>query len=164
MALKACDQLWRTWKSNCSFKVKFRRLRACVESFLLYGSEPWTITKGLQKRINGCYTRLLRKAHGWSSKDHKTLAEIIGNILRVSSTIKSRRLQFIGHCVRCSNGNQPVKNLVSGQPPEPLNIGQGNRKTFIKQELEDLPDLNIDEIFSAGRNRELWRELTRTDL
>lgn len=37
-------------------------------------------------------------------------------------------------------------------------------KTFIKQMIEDLPDLNIDEIFSAGRNRELWKELIRTDL
>jgi len=32
-----------------------------VESVLLYGSENWTLTKSMEKRLNGNYTRLLRK-------------------------------------------------------------------------------------------------------
>ena len=66
LAFKACDKLWRLWKSKCSPVVKFRVFRACVESVLLYGSEAWTLTESLEKRINGCYTRLLRKARGWT--------------------------------------------------------------------------------------------------
>ena len=58
-------------------------------------------------------------------------------------------------------GSQPVKNLVLWRPPEPLQIGQGNRKTHISQMLEDLPELDIKDITRVGNNREVWRELIR---
>ena len=33
---------------------------ALVESVLLYGSETWTMTKRLEKMVDGCYTRMLK--------------------------------------------------------------------------------------------------------
>ena len=43
-----------------------------------------------------------------------------------------------------------IKNLVLWQPPEPLKIGQGNRKTNINQVLEDLPGIDIEDVTIAG--------------
>ena len=40
-----------------STKIKF--FRACDENILLYGAETWTISKELEKRLDGTYTRLL---------------------------------------------------------------------------------------------------------
>ena len=111
LAFKACDQLWRV-ESRCSPAVKLRVFRACVESVLLSGLETWTLTKSLEKRINVCCTRLLRKARGWTYKDHETLAEIYGEVPKVTTAIKDRRLQFIGHCIRCARCTQPVPNLA----------------------------------------------------
>ena len=48
----------KAWTS----KLKIRLFRAAVKSILLYGSETWTITETLAKRIDGCYTHMLRMA------------------------------------------------------------------------------------------------------
>ena len=50
-------------------------------------------------------------------------------------------------------------NLVLWQPPEPFNIGQGNRKMDINQVLEDMSGLDIEDTTRAGNNIEVWREL-----
>ena len=44
-------------------------LTAAVESVLMYGSESWTLTEILTKRLDGLYTRLLRFALNISWKD-----------------------------------------------------------------------------------------------
>jgi hypothetical protein len=37
--------------------------RACVEStLLLYNAVPWTSTDSLSRKLDGCYTKLLRHA------------------------------------------------------------------------------------------------------
>ena len=78
LAFKAVDKLWRVWKSAIPESLKVRFFRACVEPVLLYGSETWTLTAYLTKRLDGCYTRLLRKAKGWTFRDRKTNAELYG--------------------------------------------------------------------------------------
>ncbi|KAL5259157.1 hypothetical protein ACHWQZ_G009571 [Mnemiopsis leidyi] len=42
--------------------MKIRLFRATVESVLLYGSETWTISQAMAKRINGSYSRMSRMA------------------------------------------------------------------------------------------------------
>ena len=63
IAFKACDS------GKCGDQS------ACVESVLLDGSKICTLTKCLEKRINGFYRRLFRKAREWNNEDLKTLAE-----------------------------------------------------------------------------------------
>ena len=52
------------------------RVRACVESVPLYGSEDWTLTKSLEKQLNGCYSRLLRMVFNVHWKEHVTNEEL----------------------------------------------------------------------------------------
>ena len=73
---------------------------ATVESILLYGSETWTLTKTLQKRLDGCYTRMLRMAYNISWKEKKTNVQLYDGLPPVSSKVASRRLKLAGHCVR----------------------------------------------------------------
>ena len=40
--------------------LNIRIFKVTIETILLYGSETWTINNSLEKRINGCYTKLLR--------------------------------------------------------------------------------------------------------
>ena len=44
-------------------------LFVAVESVLLYGSESWTLTEALTKRLDRLYTRLLRFALNMSWKE-----------------------------------------------------------------------------------------------
>ena len=63
-------------KSICNSKMnislKIRTFKATVEPILLYGSETWTINVSLRKKIDGCYTRLLRMASDISWKEKLT--------------------------------------------------------------------------------------------
>ena len=77
--------------------------RSAVESVLLYGSESWTMTDTLSKRIDGTYTRLLRTALNVSWRQHLTNRQLYGNLPPISSVIRVRRLQFAGHCYRSKN-------------------------------------------------------------
>ena len=61
-ALGACHQMKLVWKSYMRRELKVRLFLATVESILLYGSETWTVSQTLAKRIDGCYTRMLRMA------------------------------------------------------------------------------------------------------
>ena len=59
-AWAACHKLKQIWKSDLRKAIKVRLFTALIESVLLYGSETWTMTKRLNKVLDGCYTRMLR--------------------------------------------------------------------------------------------------------
>ena len=71
-AWTACHKLHKVWKSKLPRSTKIRLFVSTVESVLLYGSETWTITKQMEKKIDGCYTRLLRMALNISWQQHLT--------------------------------------------------------------------------------------------
>ena len=59
-ACSALDRLRTIWKSTLPEQIKKGFFRAVVESVLLYGSSAWTLTKRLESKLNGTYTRMLR--------------------------------------------------------------------------------------------------------
>ena len=48
------------WKSDLTDKMKRSFFQAAVASILLYGRTTWTLTKRLEKKLDGNYTRMLR--------------------------------------------------------------------------------------------------------
>ena len=56
---KACNKMRTLWRSNQSTSLKISFFGAAVESIPLYWAEDWTLTKQLEARLDGCYTRLL---------------------------------------------------------------------------------------------------------
>ena len=59
-AWTAMDRLSVIWKSDLSDKVKHSFFQAAVVSILLYGCTTWTLTKRMEKRLDGNYTKMLR--------------------------------------------------------------------------------------------------------
>ena len=57
---RALDKLSSIWKSILTATLKRNFFRAVVESVLLYGSEAWILTKKLERKLDGTYTRMLR--------------------------------------------------------------------------------------------------------
>ena len=70
MAWQACNKVTKIWKSSLPRKFKTMLLSVTVESVFLYGCESWTLTKSLEKRLDGCYTRMLRAALHISWRAH----------------------------------------------------------------------------------------------
>ena len=59
-AWTAIDKLLIIWKSDLTDKMKRSFCQAAVVSILLYGCTTWTLTKQLEKKLDGNYTRMLR--------------------------------------------------------------------------------------------------------
>ena len=58
-AWTAIDRLSIIWKSDLTDKMKRSFFQAAVVSILLYGCTTWTLTKRLERRLDGNYTRML---------------------------------------------------------------------------------------------------------
>ena len=59
-AWTAIDRLLIIWKSDLTDKIKRSFFQAAAVSILLYGCTTWTLTKRLEKKLDGNYTRMLR--------------------------------------------------------------------------------------------------------
>ena len=59
-AWTAIDKLSVIWMSDLADKMKRSFFQAAVVSILLYGCSTWTLTKRLEKKLDGKYARMLR--------------------------------------------------------------------------------------------------------
>jgi len=152
-AWTATLKLDNIWKSNPSSRLKINFFRATVESILLYGAETWTMTKELNKELDGTYTRLLRHALNIDWRQHIANEELYGDLPRISETIKKRRLRLAGHCWR---SNEAAANLVLWKPQH----GQkkpGRPKLDYATLLSEDAGLNLVELGTTMSSRECWR-------
>ena len=97
-AWTAIDKLSIIWKSNLTDKIKRSLFHAVVESILLYGCTTWTLTKRLEKKIDGNYTRVLRAILNRSWRQHPTRHQLYGYLPPITKTMWVRRTKHVGHC------------------------------------------------------------------
>ena len=69
-AWTAIDRLSIIWRSNLTDKMKRSFFQAVVVSILLYGCTTWMLTKRLEKKLDGNYTRMLRAILNKSWQQH----------------------------------------------------------------------------------------------
>ena len=141
-------------------KFKIRLFSSTVESVLLYGSETWTLTKELENKLNGCYTRLLRSVLGCSWRDHITNETLYGDLPKVTDKIRNRRLKLTGHCLR--HPGEMAHNLVLWTPYQGTRKRGKPPKTFV-QLLEKDTGLSKEEIGVLAMDRCSWRIITGRD-
>ena len=98
----AMNSLNKVWESNIKRATKTKVFKTSVKSILLYGSDSWSwsVTKTLSKKLDGTYTRMLRKAFNISWSQHITNKMLYGNLPYVSSIVRKRRLTLAGHVFR----------------------------------------------------------------
>ena len=97
----AIDKLSIIWKSDLTDKMKRIFFQAAVVSVLLYGCTTWTLTKRLEKKLDGNYTRMLRAIFNKSWRQHPTKHQLYGHLPLITKTIRVRRTRHAGHCWRC---------------------------------------------------------------
>ena len=72
--------------------------QAAVTSILLYGCTTWTLTKRLEKKLDGNYTRMLRAILNKSWRQHPTKHQLYGHLPPITKTIQVGRTRHAGHC------------------------------------------------------------------
>ena len=148
------------WKSKMNINLKIRTFKATIEPILLYGSECWTIDASLRKKIDGCYTRLLRLATDTSWKEKVTNVQLYKGLPKITDVIKERRLRLAGHCIR--HNDEIAHNLILWTPK----TGKRNRgrqpKTFVDILKNDCDCEEEDEIRSLMMDRAGWKKMSRS--
>ena len=158
LAWSSCHKLQKIWKSSLSRKMKVRLFIATVESVLLYGSEAWTINKSLEKKIDGCYTRMLRMCLGVSWKQKLTNEQLYQELSKITCKIAERRMKLAGHCIR--HPELSASSLVLWEPTEGTASPGRPAVTYVDNLCRDLDVEDVDEIKTAMNDRAQWRELS----
>ena len=94
---KAWTAIDRLSKSDLTDKIKRSFFQAAVVSILLYGCTTWTLTKRLEKKLDGNYTRMLRAIYNKSWRQHPTKHQLYGNLPPITKTIQVWRTRHAGH-------------------------------------------------------------------
>ena len=97
---KAWTAIDRLWKSDLTVKMKRSFFQAAVVSILLYGCTTWMLTKRLEMKLDGNYTRLLRAVLNKSWRQHPTRHQLYGPLFPITKSIQVRRSRHAEHCWR----------------------------------------------------------------
>ena len=120
---------------------------------LLYNSETWTLTKQMEKSLDGTYTRMLRMALNISWEAHMTNVELYGKLSKVTANISMRHLRLAGHGVR--HPEEITSQLVLWQPSTGR-VNRGRKPTeYMDLIKRDTGLHNIEEIRTVMLDRTL---------
>ena len=153
MAWNACNKLDKIWRSSINNKLKVQVFRAVIEPILLYGAETWTLTTRLERKLDGTYTLLLRKAQNICWKQHPSIRDIYGDLPRVSHRLRQRRAQFAGHCLRASE--EVVSSLLLWRPRGKTH----SRKLTFPRLLSRDTGLAEEDLGAVMSDRQAWAEV-----
>ena len=157
-AWTAIDKLSIIWKSDLTDKRKRSFFQAAVVSILLYGCTTWTLTKRLEKKLNGNYTRMLQAILNKSWRQHPTKHQLYWHLPPITKTIQVRRIRHAGHCWRSRD------ELISDVLLWTSTYGRAKAgrpaRTCIEQLCEDT-GCSPEDLLEARNNREKWRERAR---
>ena len=140
------------WQLNCSF------FQAAVTSILLYGCTTWTLTKRLEKKLDGNYTRMLRAILNKPWQQHPTRHQLYGHLPPITKTIQVRRTRHAGHCWR--SRDELIRDVLLWIPTHGRAKAGRPARTYMQQLCEDTGCCPED-LPRAMNDREEWRERVR---
>ena len=125
---------------------------------LLYGCTTWTLTKRLEKKLDGNYTRMLRAILNQSWRQHPTRHQLYGHLPPITKTIQVRRTRHAGHCWR--SRDELISDVLQWTPTHGRAKAGRQARTYIQQLCEDTGCCPED-LPRAMNDREEWREMVR---
>ena len=151
-ARTAIDRLWIIWKSDLTDKMKRSFFQAAVVSILLYGCTTWMLTKRLEKKLDGNYTRMLRAILNKSLRQHPTRHQLYGHLPPITKTRQA------GHCWR--SRDELISDVLLWTPTYGRAKAGRPARTYIQQLCEDT-GCSPEDLPEAMNDREKWRERVR---
>ena len=157
-AWTAINRLSIIWKSDLTDKMKRSFFQAAVTSILLYGCTTLTLTKRLEKKLDGNYTRMLRAILNKSWWQHPTRHQLYGHLHPITKTIQVRRTRHAGHCWR--SRDELISDVLLWTPTHGCAKAGRPARTYIQQLCEDTGCCPED-LPRAMNDREKCRERIR---
>ena len=115
----------------------------------------WTLTKRLEKKLDGNYTRMLRAILNKSWQQHLTRHQLYGHLPPITKTIQVRRTRHAGHCWR--SRDELIRDVLLWIPTHGRAKAGRPVRTYIQQLCEDTGCCPED-LPRAMDDREEWRE------
>ena len=134
-AWMAIDWLSVIWKSDLTDKMKRRFFQAEVVSILLYGCTTWTLTKHIEKKLEGNYTRMLRAILNKSWRQHPTKQQLYGHLPPIMKTIQVRWSRHVEHCWR--SRDELISDILLWTPSHGQAKAGWPARTYIQQLCAD---------------------------
>ena len=152
-----------TWKVHfylsCIAQTFYIFLCNLFKSHLLLPQcTTWTLTKRLEKKLDGNYTRMLRAVLNKSWRQHPTRHQLYGHLPPITKTIQVRRTKHAGHCWRSKD--ELISDVLLWTPTYGCAKAGQPARTYIQQLCEDT-GCNPEDLPEAMSDRERWRERVR---
>ena len=129
-----------------------------IVSILLYGCTTWMLTKRLERKLDGNYTRMLRAVLNMSWRQHPTRHQLYGHLPPITKTIQVKRTRHAGHCWRIKD--ELISDVLLWTPTYGCAKAGRPAWTYIQQLCEDTGS-KPEDLPEAMNDREKWRERVR---
>ena len=150
----AINRLLIIWKSDLTDKMKRSFFQAAVVWILLYGCTTWKLTKRLEKKLDGNYTRMLQAILNKSWQQHTTRHQLYGHL----PSIQVRRTTHAGHCWR--SRDELISDVLLWTPTHGRAKVGRPAQTYIQQLCEDR-GCSHEDLPEVKNDREKCREKVR---
>ena len=148
-AWTAIDRLSVIWKTNMTDKMKRGFLKPTVEPILLYRCTTWTLTKLIEKKLDGSCTGMLRAILNKSWWQQPIKQQLYGHSPPATKTVKVSRTRHVGHCRRSKD--ELLSVVLLWTPSHGRAKAERPTRTYIQQlcadtgcSPEDLPEAMDD--------------------
>ena len=124
-------------------------------SILLYGCTTWTLTKRMEKKLDGNYIRMLRTILNKSWRQHPAKQQLYSHLPLITKNIKIRWTRHAVHCWRSRD------ELISDVLLWASSCGRakaGRRAQTYIQQLGVDTGCSPEDLQEAMNDREGWRE------
>ena len=132
--------------------------KAAVVSIRLHGCTTWTLTKRLEKKLDGNYTRMLRTILNKSWRQHPTRHQLYSHLPPITKTSQVRQTRHAGHCRR--SRDELISDVLLGTPTDGQSKAGRPARTYIQQLSEDT-GCSSEDLPEAMNDREKWKERVR---
>ena len=143
--------LYNKQQSNLTDKIKHSFFHAAVVSIMLYGCTTWTLTKRMEKKHDGNYTRILNK--WW--RQHYTKQQIYGHQQPITKIIQFRRTRHVGHCWRSKD--ELISDILLWTFSHGRAKAGRQARTYILQVSADT-GYSLEDLPGTMNDRDGWRE------
>ena len=109
--------------------------QATVVSILLYGCTIWTLTKRMEKKLDGNYTRMLQTILNKSWRQRHRKQQLYSHRPPITTTIKVRRTRHAGHCWRSKD--KLISDILLWTPSHGRVNAGAPARTYIQQLCAD---------------------------
>ena len=153
--MAAIDKLSVIWTSYLTNKIKRSFFQAVIVSILRYGCSTWTLTKCMEKKLDGNCSRIQRAILNKSWWQHLIEQELYGHWPPITKTIRTR---YVGHCWRSKD--ELMSNILLWTPLHGRAKTGRPIRTYIQQRCADTR-YSLEDVPGAMDDRDWWRKRIR---